>query len=661
MEENCIEVKNISKSFTVASISQKNAKSGLSQKKSSENRLVIDNISFNIKRGETVGLLGKNGSGKSTILKMLSSVMHPDSGEIKINGNVTSILELGMGFHADLSGRENIYIKGSMYGLSKKDIDDIIDRIIDFSELEDRIDDPIRIYSSGMHARLAFAIAINMKSEILIIDEVLSVGDAGFRAKCAIALKDLIKKNVTVLIASHSLSLIEDMCNRAIWIESGKVIEIGESDIVCYHYEKNMTESFDAIKRSAEYGDMTSQNTLAIMYRDGRNVPVNLEEAIKWFKKAAESGLAVAQVNLGELILQTNDTETGREEAERWFKLAAESRNVDGQIRVAELSIGDEWKKEWNWTVEIATELSNNGNIRTQSILAGIYLNGVGTPRDEKTALKWYLEAARGGDFASQFQVGMMYRDGIGTDKDSKKAIEWLSLSGRNGHIRAKTELALMFRRGIGVDRDIPASLEWYKDAASYGDANSMYQLAIIYRDGIGVDKNMEIANKWFKDYSKQNRMRLQGMIGDTCRHGVDMNTILAAELYEKCAIEGHIASKHSLGLLKAEDVSSDPFEIAELYKDAAIHGHVRAQMDYGNMLLKGNGVERNPEEAFKFLKKASDVGNHLAKYQLGLMYRDGIGTKVDREEAMNLFRFAASFNHKDAFLAFLKLRESIS
>lgn len=193
---------------------------------------VLKGINFEIRRGEAWGLIGQNGCGKSTTLKLLTRIMYPDSGEVHVKGRVSSMLELGAGFHPDMSGRENIYTNASIFGLSKKDIDDRIDDIIEFSELGKYIDNPVRTYSSGMYLRLAFSVAINVNAEILFIDEILAVGDANFQAKCFNRLREIKAQGTTIVIVSHNLGQIEQICNKTLWLENGRVIEAGPPRLV---------------------------------------------------------------------------------------------------------------------------------------------------------------------------------------------------------------------------------------------------------------------------------------------------------------------------------------------------------------------------------------------------------------------------------------------
>lgn len=207
-------------------------------KTKSEERVVLDNINIKIKKGETVALIGTNGSGKSTLLKLMTKIIFPTKGEIKSDGKITSLLELGAGFHPDFTGRENIYFNASIFGLSAREIDSRFNDIVEFSELQEFIDNPVRTYSSGQYMRLAFSIAINVDAEILLIDEILAVGDQHFQEKCFKKLEELKDSERTIVIVSHSLGSIKKLCDRAIWIKDGKVEKDGETSEVVDEYLK---------------------------------------------------------------------------------------------------------------------------------------------------------------------------------------------------------------------------------------------------------------------------------------------------------------------------------------------------------------------------------------------------------------------------------------
>lgn len=188
---------------------------------------VLDGISFQVRRGEAVGLIGKNGCGKSTTLKLLTRILHPNEGRIMVNGRVSSLIELGAGFHPDMTGRENIYTNASIFGLTRKEVGRRMEDIIRFSELEGYIDNPVRTYSSGMYMRLAFAVAINVDADVLLIDEILAVGDAAFQKKCFERLREIKESGTTIVIVSHSMEQMYKICDRLIWIEDGRIRDEG--------------------------------------------------------------------------------------------------------------------------------------------------------------------------------------------------------------------------------------------------------------------------------------------------------------------------------------------------------------------------------------------------------------------------------------------------
>lgn len=235
-----IQVQNMTKSFKLFYDKPSTLKERLVfwNHKKSESRIVLKNINIDIKKGETVALIGTNGSGKSTLLKLMTKIIYPTKGKLKTNGKLTSLLELGAGFHPDFTGRENIYFNASIFGLTKKEIDERIDEIIAFSELEEFIDSPVRTYSSGMYMRLAFSVAINVDAEVLLIDEILAVGDQHFQDKCFAKLHELKDSGKTIVIVSHSMEAIKSLCDRAIWIYEGEVKEDGKVKTVVDKYMK---------------------------------------------------------------------------------------------------------------------------------------------------------------------------------------------------------------------------------------------------------------------------------------------------------------------------------------------------------------------------------------------------------------------------------------
>ena len=203
-----------------------------------EKREVLKDINLQISDGEAVALIGVNGSGKSTLLKLMTKIIYPDKGKIETYGKLTSLLELGAGFHPDFSGRENIYFNASIFGLTKKQIDERLQDIIDFSELGSYIDNPVRTYSSGMYMRLAFAVAINVDADILLVDEILAVGDQHFQDKCINKMKELKNEGKTMVFVTHSMNTVKEFCTRAVWLDKGIVRMDGEPEGVIEEYLK---------------------------------------------------------------------------------------------------------------------------------------------------------------------------------------------------------------------------------------------------------------------------------------------------------------------------------------------------------------------------------------------------------------------------------------
>ena len=237
-EEYAIEVKDVYKTFDVYLDKANSLKEKMLfwKRNRKEVREVLKDINLNIKKGEAVALIGVNGSGKSTLLKLMTKIIYPNKGKIVTNGKLTSLLELGAGFHADFSGRENIYFNASIFGLTKKEIDNRLEQIIEFSELRDYIDNPVRTYSSGMFMRLVFAVAINVDADILLVDEILSVGDQHFQLKCINKMKELKKEGKTMVFVTHSLGSAKELCDRSVWISNGQIKMDGKTDAVIEKY-----------------------------------------------------------------------------------------------------------------------------------------------------------------------------------------------------------------------------------------------------------------------------------------------------------------------------------------------------------------------------------------------------------------------------------------
>lgn len=250
MSHIAIKVENLSKVYKLYSkpIDRMKESLSLSKKKYSREHHALNNISFEIKKGETVGIIGTNGSGKSTILKIITGVLSSTKGNIEVNGRISALLELGAGFNQEYTGIQNIYLNGTMMGFTKEEIDKKIDSIVDFADIGDFINQPVKTYSSGMFVRLAFAVAINIEPEILIVDEALSVGDVFFQAKCYKKFEDFKKEGKTILFVSHELGSISKYCDRVILLNKGRKLSEGEPKEVIDIYKKVLVNQLNNIE-----------------------------------------------------------------------------------------------------------------------------------------------------------------------------------------------------------------------------------------------------------------------------------------------------------------------------------------------------------------------------------------------------------------------------
>ncbi|OAB41817.1 ABC transporter ATP-binding protein [Paenibacillus antarcticus] len=237
-----IEIKDVVKSYKLYDKPLDRLKEAISptHKMYHKEFIALNGISFNVEKGDALGILGKNGSGKSTLLKLITGVLSPSSGSIQVKGKISAILELGAGFNPEYSGKENVYLNGLMMGFTREEIDNKMNNIIEFADIGEFIEQPVKIYSSGMFARLAFAVSINVEPEILIVDEALAVGDVRFQTKCIDKMKELKSKGTTILFVSHATEQVKRFCNKAVWLKDGVVQASGESSEIADLYEDFM-------------------------------------------------------------------------------------------------------------------------------------------------------------------------------------------------------------------------------------------------------------------------------------------------------------------------------------------------------------------------------------------------------------------------------------
>ncbi|WP_029192308.1 ABC transporter ATP-binding protein [Paenibacillus harenae] len=335
----------------------------------------LSDIKFQVYAGETVGILGKNGSGKSTLLKIIAGVLSPTDGQVNVRGKVAALLELGAGFNPEYSGRENIYLNGTIMGFTKHEIDKRIDEIIDFADIGEFIDQPVKTYSSGMFARLAFSVAINVDPDILIIDEALSVGDMQFQEKSFTKMKQFRSKGKTIFFVSHSISSVRNFCDRAIWIHQGELKMIGPSDEICLEYQDYMNDEKE--KLHATENSVINQEAKIVI----ENVHINqnvysidddieISISLKFNEEIANFGVGVIIYNaMGSVVTlySTVRDDIYFNESHSLFKLLIPKNDfVRGKYFVS-VAISDELsmfpfdRKDFIGKFEVVTKKNRNG------------------------------------------------------------------------------------------------------------------------------------------------------------------------------------------------------------------------------------------------------------------------------------------------------------
>ena len=639
-EMNAIEIRNVSKRFVLKRYTAYggSAKSGTKQ--------VITDLSLDVAKGEVLGLVGRNGSGKSTLLKLIAGILSPDEGTLETCGKVASILELGMGFDQEATGRDNIRAKCALYGFKERETEDLMDSMIAFSELGEQIDHPLRTYSSGMVAKLAFAVLIHVRCDVMVIDEVLSVGDARFNMKSRSIINRLRREGKTVVIASHNTGSLEAVCDRVVWLEAGSVKDSGDPATVCYRFLADAEDSPDVVRFLAESGDAVAQHRLGVMLRDGISMQADREESESWLRRASEQGLPEAMVDLGDMLM---DKGMGQE-ALALYGRAAEDGSVDGTIRLIGRTEEEDLLMERMH--ERLRELSSQGNVRATKVLADALSNGTGCRADKKAAAELYEYCAERGNANACFPLGIIHRDGLGIPKDPAGAIKWLELALERGNTKAALELANMYRRGIGVKKDMDACIKWYTEAARRGDRKAMSELGVIYRDGLGVGKDPEKSTYWLKMYSEQNVMSAMVSLGDIIKQGtVGEERAECLDWYTAAAEKGNVIAMYDAAMALRDTTlpQADPGKAAGWLKEAAERGNNVACFEYAMTLLEGKGVPPDADEAFKYMKLAADMGNSHAILHVGIMFLEGTGTPRNPEMAKVYISRSAESGNKDA------------
>ena len=630
-----IEMKNVSKTV-------KNIVEDRSKKSSIINRYpkkvikhtIIDNVSIKIHKGDVLGIVGRNGSGKSTFLSLIAKIMEPDTGTIECEGKISTILELGMGFHPDLSGRANIYLKGELYGFSRNQIDERIDKIIDYSGIGEYIDNPVRTYSSGMIGRLAFSIMINVDSEIMLVDEILSVGDTSFSIKAKEHFKKMASSGKTIIIVSHQIEYLESICNRVIWFEKGKIIKDGPAGEVCAEYTNKMSESSEIIMDLALAGVPDSQYKLAMMFKNGGEYGQDELLFEKWIKEAAIHGHTRAQVEYANYLLDHGEVE----EATAYYSTAAKMGDAEAKKKISMLSLSNPFENKE--LIDIYRKIAILGGVMRYRY-GTLLLKSAWTDNDYSEAFNVLLKAAEEGSVEAMNQVAIMYRDGIGVGKDLNKMEEYYEKASNNGHIPSMVALSDIYSRGKLLPKNDEKSYNHLIKAAEMGDLNSMYKIASMLRDGTGTNIDIELSNYWFDKYVKTNYNTHVMWALDYVRTGeicpLDNYMTLLTMITE-------VPNEYAIGYCVSSNIiaKKDVNKLIKLLEFKANNNNIESIKRLANYYYSGIGVEKDYVTAIEWYKKAASLGDSWSKNRLGEMFRDGKGVQSDPAIAAEWFMKSA-------------------
>lgn len=638
--KNAIEIKNITKTFKIE-VEDKNRKSTIINRNPTVMKevKVIDDISVNIRKGDILGVLGRNGAGKSTFLSLIAKIMEPDSGTIERSGKIATILELGMGFHPDMSGRENIYLKGELYGFTRKQIDERIENIIDYSGIRDFIDNPVRTYSSGMSGRLAFAIMVNVDSDIMLVDEILSVGDAAFSAKASEHFKKMATSGKTVIFVSHNIGFIESMCNRVIWIENGKMHRDGPAKIICAEYQNKMNESPEVIFDLAQAGVAESQYRLAMMFKDGINFNKDLDAYKMWLQKASMQGHTRAQVEYGDLLIG----EGNRSEAMMNYLSAAKKGDSEARMRFSSLNVPR--SKSIESLLTVFQKHAETEDPLMEYRYAELLLKIAFSEDERKSAFEYYKRSADHGYPNSMHKVATMFRDGIGTKRNIPMMENYLTKAAESGFIPSMKMLYDIYISGKLVPKDDSSAFKWIKKAAELGDIDSMYKLAMMYREGVGTNSSLEQSDMWLDSHINASLMWYYLWALDmNCSDGQDIDGEYLEPLFK---------SNNPMAINRCIMISVARGKPIDQYVDALSHLAFNNNNDalrrLGNIYYDGVGVNRDFERAFKLYEKTTCLGDQWSMNRIGDMYRDGKGVDVDIERAISMYKKSSSFGNISA------------
>jgi TPR repeat protein len=533
-----------------------------------------------------------------------------------------------------------------------------MDSIIRYSGIGRYIDSPVRTYSSGMTGRLAFSVMVNVEAEIMLVDEILSTGDAGFAGKAKDHFKKLSKSGRTVVFVSHNLPSVDEMCTRAIWLEGGHIRMDGPAKKVTAAYRREIEESYEYVLDEAESGSSDAQYRLALMFRDGNGAERSTELFEHWIREAALQGHAAAQCEYADLLVSEGGDDN-LVEASQLYQSAAEKGNEDAMAKVAASDTGgkDPQREE---VKAIFRELAERGNPFDEFRYADLLLKTALTRDDRAESLKWFEKAARHGNLTAMHQAAMMHLNGTGTKKDTAKYVEYMEKAAAGGRTASMMNIADAYHAGRWVAKDDAKALKWYLKAAEAGVRKAQYNAAVMYRDGEGTEADPQKSEQWFRAYSRSAIANHQLWASETVRYvrfnvPADQLKLLeeASDNHSNPA-SSQLAGIYNEGLLVPAD-----YEKSGHYFDRTDGEFGYFTMAEAEYYFRGLGGNPDYTKAFSLYQKvAATNGDHLAFLRLAHMYRDGLGVEKDGKKYIMCLEFSAERGNRDAMAELNKAKE---
>ena len=634
-----IRVRGLKKSYTIIDPSAPKKKLGFAKK---TQYLIFDGIDLDVRKGDIIGVLGRNGCGKSTFLKLVSEVLEPDEGTVEVHGKVASILELSMGFHPDLSGRDNIILRSELYGISRAEVLEHIDDIVKYSDLGVFIDNPVRTYSSGMRSRLAFSVMVNVDADIFLVDEALSTGDMAFASKASEHLKNLVRSGKTVLFTSHSTSTIKRTCNRAIWLADHRIAMDGPADEVVDAYARSINDSFEETVSLAEGGSSSAQYRLSTFYRDGIGVEKNEEERMHWLKESALREHPMAMAEIADIAI----SEGREEEAMKLYQQAADAGNFEARRKYATM-LGDT-REDIEYLRRVMKDLASSGYPYDLYNYGNLMYRSAIVPADYVEAFDYLSQASEKGWLEADVLLAQLYREGNGVERSMEKFVERLTYAAERGHAKAMSMLADAYFDGKYIERNPELAFKWYLTAASTGNMKAQYQTAVMLSSGIGCEKNEEEAKNWFARYSSTTLNDSRKIAVDTMksRHAdIDITNDMIKAMSKNCNPPSMVtlAMKYDTG----KGFKKNPKAAVSLLEKAALAGG-SPRTKLAEKYLEDN-TEESRRKAMDLLISAAQYGDGGAMYRLAIIYKEGELVEKDEEKYRMYMRMAAERGNRDA------------